>query len=166
MGRDKPAMVGDSSLISPTQLASSFRGKRINQTFVAKERDASVKLLGISSDFEKLGPAAKTRKLAESPHPLAVVSNFLRTGAQLNMLRQVQDSLSSVSAAIQCYGAFCDLMDVQYFPLQLMSRYSGQPFSRPAERSACTLAIWTRRVSCLVSLPIRDLQLLSAPLRA
>ena len=101
VGSDKPTMVGGGSLISPTQLASSFRGRRINQTSVAKERESSVKLLGLAADFEKLGPAAKIRKLAESPHPLAVVSNFLRTGAKLNMLRQVQDSLSSVAAGIQ-----------------------------------------------------------------
>ena len=62
-----------------------------------------------------MGPAAKIRKLAESPHT-SDVSNFLRTGAQLNMIRQVQDSLSSVVAGIQRYGEFCDLLDVPYFP--------------------------------------------------
>ena len=101
LGGARPMVHGDNSLTSPAQLASSFRGKRINQTGIAKERDSSVKLLGLSAEFEKLGPAAKIRKLAESPHPMAAVSNFLRSGAQLNMIRQVQDSLSSVAAGIQ-----------------------------------------------------------------
>ena len=116
LGGEGPSASGMDSFTSPAQLASSFRGKQINQTMIAKKRDSSVKMLGLSAEFEKLGPAAKIRKLAESPHPMAVVSNFLRSGAQLNMLRQVQDSLSSVAAGIQCYGAFCDLLEVQYFP--------------------------------------------------
>ena len=116
MGGYKPAMVGDNSLISPAQLASSFRGKRINQTAISKERDSSVKMICLTADFEKMGPAAKIRKLAESPRPLAAVSNFLRTVAQLNMLRQGQGSLSSVASGIQRYGAFCDLLDAPCFP--------------------------------------------------
>ena len=41
---------------------------------------------------------------------------FLNTGSQMNLLRQVQDSMSSVDGMIQRYGSFCDLLDVPYSP--------------------------------------------------
>lgn len=85
-------------LVSPGRLASSFRGKRIEQIAVSKARAESLRPLELSKDHGALGPAAKIRKLGETPLSSVDVLTFRNTGAQLNLLRQVKDSLSSVAA--------------------------------------------------------------------
>ena len=122
-----PAFGGKPALVSPGQLASSFRGKRIEETSVAQQRTAMMKEMTLPADFDKLGPAAKIRKLNELSCSSTAITSFLNTGAQLNLLRQVQDSLSSVASGIQCYGSFCDLEDVPYFPpsAEIVLRWSA-----------------------------------------
>ena len=96
-----PGTGGNQALVSPGQLASSFQGKGIEETSVAHQRTASLKELAIPADFDKLGPAAKIRKLNELPWPSIAIATFINNGAQLHLLRKVQDSLLSVAPGIQ-----------------------------------------------------------------
>ena len=105
-GGFKPTSADGRSVISPAHLESSFRGKRLNQTNVAKARESSMAMLGLPSGFDGLGPVAKIRKLGETPHAPETMEAFLNTGSQLNLLRRVQDSLSSVDAEIHRCGHF------------------------------------------------------------
>ena len=97
-------------------LASSFRAAHIEDTGIARSCVAAVSDLGVPSKFESAGPAAKIRLLAASKPDPAALERFLNTGSQLNILRQVQSSLRSVAAGVQCWASFCDLIGVAYFP--------------------------------------------------
>ena len=115
-GGPKPTPSGDHPMISQTQLESSFRGKRLNRTIVAKAREASMSMIGLPSEFDGLFQTAKIRKLGETPHAAGAIPAFLITGAQLGLLSQVQDSMSSLADGIQGYGPFCDLLGAPYLP--------------------------------------------------
>ena len=97
-------------------LAASFRPKDIEDSMVARSHKAALVDLDLPEKFRKLGPAAKIRPIAQLKTPVVGLNRFLNTGAQLNTIRQVQDSLMSVAAGIQRWASFCDLINCPYFP--------------------------------------------------
>lgn len=99
-----------------SELAASFRSGSIDDTFVARACVAATADLGVPSCFDESGPAAKIRILARCKPDTETLDRFLNTGSQLNILRQVQSSLRSVAAGVQCWASFCDLIDIAYFP--------------------------------------------------
>ena len=109
---EKINAVGHHPIVSPGQIATSFRWKRIDETAVARARAAALRDLTLPAGFESFGPSSKVRKLIEDPFASETVTSFLNTGAQLNLLRQGRDSMSSVASGIQCYRSFWDLLDV------------------------------------------------------
>ena len=70
IGGHNPDPVGDRSVISTAQLASSFRWKRLNQAAVAKARESSIRMMGISVGYEGLGESSKIRKPTDVPHQM------------------------------------------------------------------------------------------------
>ena len=103
-------------LASAHSLAADLRVSSVAQTTCGRALSCARSALDLPPEFERLGPAAKIRCLAESAAPQAQIAHFLNTGAQVNTLHQVQDSLKSVASGIQCYASFCDLIQVAYFP--------------------------------------------------
>ena len=98
------------------EFASTMRHRVIADTTVARSNVAAKNDIGLPSRFDSAGPAAKIRILQHAKPDPADLAHFLNTGSQLNILRQVQDSLRSVAAGIQCWASFCDLINVAYSP--------------------------------------------------
>ena len=115
-GGSQRTVSGDRPIISPEQPAPSCRGRRLNQTTVAKARGSAMAMIGIPAESGGIGPASRNRKLGKSPNAAETMAAFLNTGSRLNLIRQVQDSTSSVSSGSQRYGSFSDLLGVPYFP--------------------------------------------------
>ena len=103
-------------LSSAHALAGGLRVSTVAETSCARAHATALDAMELPGEFSHLGPAAKIRCLAESSADKAQLFRFLNTGAQVNILRQVQDSLKSVASGIQCYASFCDLIQVNYFP--------------------------------------------------
>ena len=103
-------------LSSAHTLAADIRVASVADTSCARDLQSARASLDLPDNYDRLGPAAKIRCLAESTAPQSVVVRFLNTGAQVNILHQVQDSLKSVASGIQCYASFCDLIQTAYFP--------------------------------------------------
>ena len=121
-------------------LAASFRSKEIEDTIIARSHRAASIDLGLSDAFQKLGPAAKIRSLGKLKAPAKEVHRFLNTGAQLNTLRQVQDSLRSVAAGVQCWASYCDLINTPYFPPLSHNVLKWSTFFHPGGTFALYLA--------------------------
>ena len=103
-------------LASAHSLASDLRVSDISETTCARPLAAAQESLDLPPEFPHLGPAAKIRRLMESTSDRTRILRYLNAGAQVNTLRQVQDSLKSVASGIQRYASFCDLIQVDYFP--------------------------------------------------
>ena len=104
-------------ILSPAHsLAASIRVSSVEATSFARQHSCAASAIDLHANFSSLGPAAKIRRLAESTAPREQVMRFLNTGAQVNILRQVQDSLKPVAPGIQCYASCCDLLRIAYFP--------------------------------------------------
>ena len=101
---------------SAHSLAEALRVPSVAQTEFALQHEVALAELDVREDYFKLGPAARIRALSESTAPRHDILRFLNTGAQVNVLHQVQDSLRPVASGIQCYASFCDLLNVVYFP--------------------------------------------------
>ena len=99
-----------------SSLAASFRHKSIDSTVFAQNHRAARSELELDSAYDNAGPAARIRLLRASRASPDVLTSFLNTGAQINTLRQVQGSLRCVSAGVQCWASFCDLVGAPYFP--------------------------------------------------
>ena len=97
-------------------MAAAIRSKEIDNSIVSRSHKAARTDLELPLNWDKLGPAARIRALSNLKPERATLNRFLNTGAQLNTLRQVQDSLRSVAAGIQCWASFCDLENCPYFP--------------------------------------------------
>ena len=103
-------------MASAHALAAGLRVSSVAETIPARAQQAANAAIDLPDDFDSMGPAAKIRCLAGSTADNADIYRFLNTGAQVNILHQVQDSLKSVASGIQCYASFCDLLQVPYFP--------------------------------------------------
>ena len=75
--------------------------KSVAESPFARAFSAAQGNLGLPGNFSRLGPAQKIRRLAECSAGRSAVLRYLNTGAQVNMLHQVQDSLKSVASGIQ-----------------------------------------------------------------
>ena len=121
-------------------LAASFRCRDINCSQVAVALRAAKADLDVPANFDLAGPAAKIRLLERSETGQASLLRFLNTGAQLNTLRQVQDSLRSVAAGVQCWASFCDLINTPYFPPLAENVLRWSTFFKPGGSFANYLA--------------------------
>ena len=86
---------------SAHSLARALRVPSVGQAEFAIYHADALGDLELGDGFLRLGPAAKIRKLAASDAPHRSILRFLNTGAQINVMRQVQDSLKSVASGIQ-----------------------------------------------------------------
>ena len=114
-------------LASAHALAAGLRVSSVAETIPARAQQAAKATIDLPDNFNSMGTAAKIRCLAESTADNADITRFLNTGAQVNTLHQVQDSLKSVDSGIQCYASFCDLVQVPYSPpaTETISRWSS-----------------------------------------
>ena len=97
-------------------LAQSVRASTLNDTGFARSHKRALEGLGVPASFDKAGPAAKARMLAEGDNAHTAAQAFLSSGASVNVLRQAQYSTGSIASGIQCWIAFCDLQGHPYFP--------------------------------------------------
>ena len=96
------SLVGASSPVKRhSALAASFRSREIGNSLVSRSRKADMADLALPASFEEIAPAAKIRSISQAKPDAQELNRFLNTGSQLNTLRQVQDSLTSVAAGIQ-----------------------------------------------------------------
>ena len=112
-------------------LAASFRCRDISNSQVAIALRSARGDLDLPADFDRAGPAAKIRLIERIGAEHSSLIRFLNTGAQLNTLRQVQDSLRSVSVGIQCWASFCDLINCPYFPPRAENVLRRSTFFKP-----------------------------------
>ena len=91
---------------SAHSLARGIRFSTVEETARARSFATAEGALELPPEFPLLGHAAKIRCLAESTADRSQILRFLNTGAQVNVLRQVQDSLKSVASGIQRYASF------------------------------------------------------------
>ena len=89
------------SCASAHSLTRGLRVSAVSDTACALSLAEAEESLQLPPEFPLLGPAAKIRCLAESTADRAQIFRFLNTGAQVNVLRQVQDSLKWVASGIQ-----------------------------------------------------------------
>ena len=97
-------------------LAQSLRRKDIDNTIYSKKRTEIAQKLDLPINFDLAFPSTKIKILAEFQSSEKDVSYLLNSDVALNVIRQCQDSIPSVSSGIQRYAAFCDLTGAQYFP--------------------------------------------------
>ena len=108
------ASAGD--LTNASLLAQSIRSSNVENSGVARRHKRARELLNVPEYFDQLGPAAKVRELSNGDNPISSVQNFLSTGAPVNILRQAQFTLPSIASGIQCWVAYCNLVQQPYFP--------------------------------------------------
>ena len=88
-------------MASAHALAGGLRAPTVSQTICARAHESARAALRLPDDFHPKGPAAKIRCLAQCTTEKSEILRFLNTGAQVNILHQVQDSLKSVASGIQ-----------------------------------------------------------------
>ena len=74
--------------------------------------------MGLDDSFDSLGPAAKTRAIAESNASSTALVFIADSGAQMNIPQQVRSSLPAVASGAKGYAEFCRLINVAPFPPQ------------------------------------------------
>lgn len=103
-------------LTSLSDVAPSIRASSAeSSTFGATRLDLRTQI-GLASDFDALGPAAKVRRLSEAALDSRLLSRFLDAGSQLNVLQQVRSTLPSVANGVHGYLDFCRLINAGPFP--------------------------------------------------
>ena len=70
--------------------------------------------LWADASFDKISPDAKQRALTNVTTPATWIDRYLNAGANLDILRQAHDSLSSLAPGIHRWGSFCDLLQAPY----------------------------------------------------
>ena len=105
-----------SLLVDVDRIVPSLRAGTVESSAFGQDLSALTRRLNLSDDFASLGPAAKVRRLEAVASDQALLSRFLETGANANVLQQVRSSLPAVAAGLQGYLAFCRLIRVQPFP--------------------------------------------------
>ena len=121
-------------------LAQSFRTKNLEDSFVARSHVAATDDLALPDAFAKAGPAARIKLMSANKPDHGALTRFLNTGAQLNTLRQVQCSLRSVAAGVQCWASFCDLYNTAYFPPKTHNVLRWSSFFHPGKTFSLYLA--------------------------
>ena len=97
-------------------LAQSARAPTLEDTGFAISHKRDMGKLGVPPDFDKAGPAAKARLLAEGDNGPSAVQAFSPSGAPINVLRQAKFSMKSIASGIQCWVAYCNLAGQPHFP--------------------------------------------------
>ena len=80
---------------------AALRVPSVDQTEFALRRIDALAELGFRGNFQTLGPAARIRALPSCTDSQLEILRFLNAGDQVNVLRQVQDSLCPVASGIQ-----------------------------------------------------------------
>ena len=88
-------------LSSAHSLAAALRVPSVAQTEFALQHEVALTELDVRDDYFTLGPAARIRALSSPTAPRRDILRFLNTGAQVNVLHQVQDSLRPVASGVQ-----------------------------------------------------------------
>ena len=96
--------------------ASSIRANSLSETRIFIDYEDSKRQLGLPTDFENLGPQARTKSLQKTGQNGSLIERFARLGSQVNILRQVEKSLPAVASGIQGYCDFCTLREQPPFP--------------------------------------------------
>lgn len=107
-----------------TELAEPFRVPSVESTRFALPRASYEHSEGLSGDFEKLRPAAKTRAPDASSDSSSDITRVLDAGAQLNALQQVLPSLPAVAAGVMGPINFCTLIQTPPSPPHIAIHHS------------------------------------------
>ena len=98
--------------------------------------------IGLPDDFEKRGPDARIKCLDMSGASTDQLMSLTNTGANLKILRKVENSLSSAIAGIACYLSFCALVGITPFPKKNRGPFNGARCPNPAPLVAYTSNAW------------------------
>ena len=130
-GTDAHAVVfrGALCLASAQRLAATYRGKLLGHTQMSSDLSERKRELGLDARFDRMGPASKIRALSKVATPVAMINRYLHTGAQQNVMCQVQDIMSSLASGIQRWGSFSGLLQAPHFPptAELARQWSAIP---------------------------------------
>ena len=96
--------------------APFIRASSISETRIFIQYEEAKRQIGLPPDFETLGPQARTRALLKTGQKGSLIEKVTSLGAQVNILRQVENSLPAVASGIQGYCDFCTLREQQPFP--------------------------------------------------
>ena len=96
-------------------LAQSLRSSDIDTMRIACAAVSPDSDLSIPGNFEKLGPVARIRALANPDYSAPYIRSFAQDAAALNIMRQCPGPHRSASGMGR-YAAFCDILLIPYFP--------------------------------------------------
>ena len=113
-----------------SSLALSSAAKDINSTSFAQGHKAARIELGLNSDFDRAGPAARIRLLERALSNPDSLNEFLNTGDQVNMLRKVRGSLMS---AASCGTALGFLLRPSRSTILSPDAHAGSPMGRSVQ---------------------------------
>ena len=104
------------AMAASTELIHAIRAPSVEATEFARHSSGLKRTMGLDDSFDSMGPAAKTRALAESNASSGELVPFLDSGAQMNILQQVRSSFPELASGVKGYVEFWRLINVAPFP--------------------------------------------------